>query len=143
MNVDSVRKYCLSFPKATENLQWGEILCLKVAGKIFATLSLDTVPQRLCFKCTPETFSELVEREGINPAPYVGRYKWVSLESVDLIPDWELEDLVSQSYEMVAAKVKDSPARKVGKSPVKKAKVKPRSAAGPKNGKNSSRRVRG
>jgi predicted DNA-binding protein (MmcQ/YjbR family) len=106
MNVDSVRAYCLSFPQARENLQWGETLCFKVAGKIFVTLSLDAVPQSLCFKCTPEKFAELCEHEGIHPAPYVGRYKWVLLERLDVLGDEELEDLIRQSYDMVAAKSK-------------------------------------
>ena len=70
MSVDSIRAYCLSFPRATENLQWGDDLCFKIGGKIFAIVSLDN--PRLCFKCTPETFAELIEREDIHPAPYVG-----------------------------------------------------------------------
>jgi predicted DNA-binding protein (MmcQ/YjbR family) len=106
MNVDSVRGYCLSFPQARENLQWGETVCFKVAGKIFATLSLNSVPQSLCFKCTPEKFAELCEQEGIRPAPYVGRYKWVLLERLDVLFDEELEDLIRQSYEMVAGRGK-------------------------------------
>jgi predicted DNA-binding protein (MmcQ/YjbR family) len=106
MNVDSVRGYCLSFPQARENLQWGETVCFKVAGKIFATLSLRSIPQSLCFKCTPEKFAELCEQEGIGPAPYVGRYKWVLLERLDVLVDEELEDLIRQSYGMVAGKGK-------------------------------------
>jgi len=106
MNVDSIRKYCLSFPHATENLQWGSDLCFKVGGKIFCIVSLDAVPQGLCFKCTPETFAELCEREGIRPAPYVGRFKWVAVSGLSVLGEAELQDLVRQSYEMVAAKAK-------------------------------------
>ena len=87
-------------------MQWGETLCFKVAGKIFALLSLDSVPPSLCFKCTPEKFVELVELEGIRPAPYVGRYKWILLERLDVLGDEELEGLIRQSYEMVATKGK-------------------------------------
>jgi predicted DNA-binding protein (MmcQ/YjbR family) len=87
-------------------LQWGETVCFKVAGKIFATLSLGSIPQSLCFKCTPEKFAELCEQEGIGPAPYVGRYKWVLLERLDVLVDEELEDLIRQSYGMVAGKGK-------------------------------------
>jgi len=100
-------------------LQWGAELCFKVAGKIFAILSLDAVPQSLCFKCTPEKFVELVEQEGIRPAPYVGRYKWVLLEGLDVLGDEELEDLIRQSYEMVAAKGKGRARIKVRKVKVK------------------------
>ena len=105
MNVESLRKYCLSFPKATENLQWGEDLCFKVGGKIFTVVSLGGVPQSMSVKCTPEKFAELVEQEGIKPAPYVGRYKWVLLESLDVLRDAEIKDLIRQSYEMVSAKL--------------------------------------
>jgi predicted DNA-binding protein (MmcQ/YjbR family) len=119
MNVDSVRDYCLSFPQARESLQWGEDLCFKVAGKIFAVLSLDSVPPSLCFKCTPEKFVELCEQEGIRPAPYVGRYKWVLLDRLDVLRDEELEDLIRQSYEMVAVKGKGRAGAKVGKAKVK------------------------
>jgi predicted DNA-binding protein (MmcQ/YjbR family) len=105
MEVESIRRYCLSFPHAKENLQWDDDLCFKVKGKIFMMLNLDSVPQRLCFKASAETFAELIEKEGIVPAPYVGRYKWVMLERLDVLPEAELEDLIRQSYEMVAAKL--------------------------------------
>ncbi len=102
MNVDSVREFCLAFPQATEKLQWGDDLCFKVGGKIFAIAGLDD--PRLCFKCAPEIFAELVEREDIHPAPYVGRYKWVMLGRLDAVRWDELRELIRQSYEMVAAK---------------------------------------
>jgi predicted DNA-binding protein (MmcQ/YjbR family) len=122
MNVDSVRAYCLSFPRAKESLQWGETVCFKVAGKIFATLSLAAVPPSLCFKCTPEIFEQLCEQEGIRPAPYVGRYKWILLERLDVLHDEEIEDLIRQSHDMVAPKGRAKV--KVKKVKVKKVKVK-------------------
>jgi predicted DNA-binding protein (MmcQ/YjbR family) len=106
MSVESIRRFCLSFPHATENLQWGDDLCFKVGEKIFALLSLSSVPQRLMLKCTPERFAELVEQEDIVPAPYVGRYRWVSLERLDVLPWTEVKDLIEQSYGMVAAKAR-------------------------------------
>jgi|ERR1700722_7009197 len=102
MNVDSIREYCLSLPNATENLQWGDDLCFKIAGKIFSIVSLND--PRVCFKCNPETFAELIEREDIHPAPYVGRYKWVMLDRLDALNDRELKEMIRESYEMVAAK---------------------------------------
>jgi predicted DNA-binding protein (MmcQ/YjbR family) len=102
MNANKIRDFCLTFPHATENLQWGDDLCFKIGGKIFVTLGLDN--PRLCFKCTPDTFTELTEREDIHPAPYVGRYKWVMLDRLDAVRWDELRDLIRASYEMVAAK---------------------------------------
>ncbi|HKW18370.1 MAG TPA: MmcQ/YjbR family DNA-binding protein [Terriglobales bacterium] len=106
MNLDLVRALCLSFPRTTENVQWEDELCFKVGGKIFAMVGLASVPQRLVFKCDPENFADLAEREGILPAPYVGRYKWVMLESMNVLPDSELVHLIRESYTMVATKAK-------------------------------------
>jgi predicted DNA-binding protein (MmcQ/YjbR family) len=106
MDATAIRRYCLSFPHATENLQWGDELCFKVGGKIFAMLGLDSLPQRMCIKCTPETFAELCELEDVRPAPYVGRYQWVMLDRLDALPDHELQDLIQQSYQMVRSKAK-------------------------------------
>jgi predicted DNA-binding protein (MmcQ/YjbR family) len=102
MKADTIREFCLTFPDATENLQWGDDLCFKMGGKIFAMVGLDN--PRLCLKCTPETFAELIEREDIRPAPYVGRYKWVMLDRLDAVRWDELRELIRTSYEMVAAK---------------------------------------
>src|SRR5579864_9256838 len=123
MDVDSIRTFCLSFPDATEKLQWGDDLCFKVGGKIFMMLGLDN--PRLCFKCTPDAFAELIEREDIRPAPYVGRYKWVMLDRLDALGQNELEGLIRQSYEMVAANV---PKRKISK-PIRKKATSSRAAA--------------
>ena len=117
MSVESIRKFCLSFPHATENLQWGDDLCFKVGGKIFALLNLNAVPPRLMFKCDPERFAELVEYEEIIPAPYLGRYKWVSFERLDVLPWSDVKDLIAQSYEMVAAKAKVSQKKGGGRRP--------------------------
>ena len=117
MNVDSVRDYCLSFPQARENLQWGEDLCFKVAGKIFVVLSLSSVPPSLCFKCNPEKFAELCEQEEIIPAPYVGRYKWVLVKGLDVLDDEDLQDLIRQSYDMVARKKRLKSKTKAKKCP--------------------------
>lgn len=117
MKVDAIREYCLAFPAATENLQWGDDLCFKIRGKIFVIVGLDN-PQ-LCLKCTPETFAELIEREDIRPAPYVGRYKWVMLDRLDAVGWSELRELIQQSYEMVVAKAPKNK-RKAKKKKVQK-----------------------
>jgi predicted DNA-binding protein (MmcQ/YjbR family) len=111
MNVDSIREYCLAFPGATEKLQWGDALCFKVSEKMFAVLGLDDV--RFTFKCTADSFAELIERENIRPAPYLARHKWVVLDRLDALSAQELKDFVRLSYEMVLAKApKPRPGKK-------------------------------
>jgi len=117
--LDSIRDYCLSFPHATEKLQWDDALCFKVGGKMFAVLGLDDL--QLSFKCTPDAFAELIEREDIRPAPYLGRYKWVMLDRLDAVRQDELRELIRQSYEMVAAK---APKRKsLGRKKIRQSSV--------------------
>jgi len=129
MNVDEIRHYCLGFPRATEKLQWGDALCFKTKGKMFAVLGLDRV--RFTFKCTPETFAELIERENIRPSPYLARYKWVLVERPDALRNDELKDLIRQSYEMVAAKAPKAKAR-ASKQARKKDQGATRKARGPR-----------
>src|SRR5215467_8768524 len=98
MNIESVRAYCLSFPHATENVQWGNDLVFKIAGKMFAVTVLEAASKYvLSFKCTPEKFLELTEEDGIDPAPYSARYHWVALESFGVLSEKELKNLLRNS----------------------------------------------
>jgi len=116
-DVEWVRKLCLSFPEVTEDMPWGDDLCFKVRGKIFTGMVLsDGRFPRLTLKCAPEKFHELLEIEGISPAPYVGRYKWVMLANSKVLPPSELEALIRQSYELVAAKAPKAKASTKSKS---------------------------
>lgn len=106
MDIEEVRTYCLSFPHASEDVQWESDLLFRIGNKMFAVVALDASSDHvLSFKCTPEKFAELVERSGIVPAPYVARYHWVALASFDALKQSELKALLRNSYEMVLAKL--------------------------------------
>lgn len=105
MDIESIRAYCLSLTQATEDIQWDNDLLFRIGGKIFAVASLETSPTRLSFKCAPEKFDELIEVEGIIPAPYMARNKWVLLERLDALSDAEIKSLVKNSYDMIFAKL--------------------------------------
>ena len=101
-----MREYCLSFPHATENVQWGNDLVFKIAGKMFAVIALDAAAKyAMSCKATDEKFAELTERKGIDPAPYMARNKWVALESFDAMHDQELKTLLRNSYDLVFEKL--------------------------------------
>ena len=101
MDIDDLRLYCLQFPHATENVQWGADLCFKVDGKMFAVAALEISPVCLSFKCSPENFAELCERSHVIPAPYMARAQWVGLQELNAIPDDELRQLLAESYRLV------------------------------------------
>jgi len=102
--IDWVRSYCLSFPHATETLQW-EALVFKVAGKIFAIAALEPERHVLSIKCAEGKFSEMIECPGVVPAPYLARAKWIAFESEDAIPHQQLRGLIRESYDLVFAKL--------------------------------------
>jgi len=119
VNVEQLRKLCLSFPGATEQIQWGDDLLFKVGGKMFAITPLIPAPVCLSFKTTDENFAELTERPGIIPAPYLARAKWVALESRDALSVPELEQLLRESYELVLAKLPKKLRDRTGRVPQK------------------------
>lgn len=76
MTVETVRQTCMSFPRVTEDVKWGNDLVFSVGQKMFVALDIEP-PHSIAFKCSPEVFHELVERDGIIPAPYLARAMWV------------------------------------------------------------------
>lgn len=121
MDIESVRKFCLSLPHVDEKVQWENDLLFRIGGKMFAVVGLD--PSHgvvMSCKCTPEKFAELIERDGIIPAPYVARYHWVGFERFDALPDKEMKELLAKAYDLVRdklpKKIKDSlkPVAKTG-----------------------------
>ena len=106
MDAESVRQFCLLLPNVTEDVQWGSDLLFRIGNKMFAVVALDAATDhRMSFKCTPEMFAELTEREGIVPAPYVARYHWVALERFDALPDRELKELLKNAYRLILEKL--------------------------------------
>ena len=105
MNLEQLCKFCLSFPAATEDIKWGADLCFCVGAKMFCVTGADSIAGGLSVKCTPERFSELIEREGIDPAAYVGRYKWIRISDLDAVSNNELKELIATSYQLVHDKL--------------------------------------
>ncbi|MGQ0733878.1 MAG: MmcQ/YjbR family DNA-binding protein [Acidobacteriota bacterium] len=105
MTLSRLRDLCLTLPGATEQIQWGADLVFKVGGKMFCAACTEVAPVVTSFKCDDETFAELCERDGVIPAPYLARAKWVALERWDAIEDGEFKPLLEQAYGLVKAKL--------------------------------------
>jgi predicted DNA-binding protein (MmcQ/YjbR family) len=41
MNIEALRKFCLSLPAVTEDVKWGADLCFSVGGKMFCVTSME------------------------------------------------------------------------------------------------------
>lgn len=100
--VEGVRKICRALPGTTEDVKWGSDLVFSVGGKMFTVVCLDP-PHTVAFKCAPDAFAELIERDGVIPAPYLARAMWVQERSADVIDRRELQALIRASYDLVVA----------------------------------------
>ena len=105
MTIDRIRNYCLRLPHVTEDVKWENNLVFSIGNKMFAIVSLEPGEIWLSFKCTPEEFAELSEHPGCLPAPYLARAHWVAVEHPDALDSQDIERLLSQSYELVFAKL--------------------------------------
>lgn len=105
MNVESLREFCLSLPHTTEDIKWGADLCFCIGEKMYCVTGLNDTPFGITLKTTPEKFTELCEMDGITPAKYVGRYKWVCISPADGFSDAMLQELIRESYELIKSKL--------------------------------------
>lgn len=100
MELSEIRNYCLSLPGVTEDIKWGDHLCFSVGGKMFLVTSPDNYPVTASIKTTDEDFNELTNREGIIPAPYMARNKWVHLDNIARFSDKEWIKLLDIAYNL-------------------------------------------
>ena len=111
-------------PGATEQIQWGKDLVFKVGGKMFCVANTEPVGSEIAmsFKCDPDTFAELAERDGCRPAPYLTRAQWIGVDEFTTLPDREIKALVTRAYELIRAKLPKTEIAKVAKGTKKKEK---------------------
>lgn len=105
MNLDFIRAHCMSLPGTTEQIQWKIDLVFKIGGKMYCVAPTEGDYGGPSFKASDEEFLELIEREGIVPAPYMARAKWVKLEAFDTLPRAELKQRLTRAHELVKARL--------------------------------------
>src|SRR5438552_717595 len=103
MDAVEFREYCLTKLKATEGTPFGEtVLVFKVAGKMFALMSLDEVPTTVNLKCDPDLALELRDRyKQVRPGYHMNKKHWNTVEIEGGIPETELRKMIDHSYDLV------------------------------------------
>ena len=101
MTIATLRKHCLSLPGATYDVKWGKDHCYSVGKKMFAVFG----PKTFSFKVDDNRFLELTDLEGIIPAPYMAKHKWVLVENPKVLPEKDLRALLSRSHELILARL--------------------------------------
>jgi predicted DNA-binding protein (MmcQ/YjbR family) len=111
MDAERLREFLLKLPHVEETMQWGANLVFWVAdkaigGKMFAVANLDEDGRGvLSFPAGAEHYNDLLEVDGIVPAPYLARAYWVSLQRWNALPEHELKDLLTRAYALIFAKL--------------------------------------
>ena len=103
MDVDLLRKICLSLPAVTEDIKW-ENLVFSVGGKMFCMMPLEQ-PFTCSFKVSDEEFEELSMTDGFMAAPYLARAKWILVTNPSKLNKKGWERYMKQSYELVKKKL--------------------------------------
>jgi predicted DNA-binding protein (MmcQ/YjbR family) len=104
MDIDIIRNICLALAHTTEDIKWGNDLCFCISEKMYCVTVLDE-PLKVSIKVTEEEFDELTAMEGIVPAPYVARHKWILVEDTMVFNKKEWQHYIAQSYELVKARL--------------------------------------
>ena len=107
MDVERLREFLLKLPHVEETVQWGETLVFwvgdkAIGGKMFALIHLDNAGTGVVwFHCGAERYQELLEIEGIIPAPYMAKAHWVTVERWDVLRARQWEDELRAAHALV------------------------------------------
>jgi predicted DNA-binding protein (MmcQ/YjbR family) len=111
MDAERVREYLLRLPHVVETMQWGANLVFwvgdkAIGGKMFAVLNLDDDHKAVVsFAAGPERYAELLETEGVFPAPYLARAYWVAIRHWGVLRSSELEEQLKLGHSLVYEKL--------------------------------------
>ncbi len=111
MDADRLRTDLLTLPHASETMQWGGRLVFwvgdkAIGGKMFAILNLDVDRHRvIAFPAGPLAFHDLLELDGITPAPYLARIHWVAAERWDVFRPSEWQAHLRYAHQLILDKL--------------------------------------
>jgi predicted DNA-binding protein (MmcQ/YjbR family) len=98
-----IRDHCLAFAGAVEEFPFRpELSVFKVAGKVFALVSLKDRPLRISLKCEPALAEQLrTTYEAITPGYHLNKRHWNTVEINGSVPDQVVLDMIEDSYDLV------------------------------------------
>jgi predicted DNA-binding protein (MmcQ/YjbR family) len=134
--LSRLREMCLALPDTKETLTWGHPH-FRVGEKIFCGYGDENGKTTITFKVTMDHQDALIMQDRFEMAAYVGRYGWVSMDA-SRIDDWqEVEELVLESYQLIASKRSRA---KLGDSEPKTHRAPVKRRTGPGSGRKSRRK---
>jgi predicted DNA-binding protein (MmcQ/YjbR family) len=121
VTLEQIRAFCTALPHVEEKVQWGDDLVFKVGGKMFCVAYLG-VPTHLSFRPDDEHRFELLEIEGVIPAPYMARAGWVSVRDMKSVNAAEIKKGIRASYDYYFVKLPKKMQVSLSESKLKKIK---------------------
>jgi len=105
MNIEELREYCLSLKGTTECFPFDDVtLVLKVQGKMFALIPLNTTETSISLKCDPELAVALREEyTAVVPAYHFNKKHWNTVFIGHSITRALLCEWITHSYELVVS----------------------------------------
>jgi predicted DNA-binding protein (MmcQ/YjbR family) len=103
--LESIYEYCRAKACVSEGFPFDEdTLVFKVAGKIFALLSLERTPLQINLKCEPARAIELRERyESVVPGYHMNKKHWNTIVLDSNLPTPLIFELIDHSYDRVVS----------------------------------------
>ena len=111
MDAERARSFLLSLPHVVETQQWGDNLVFwvgdkAIGGKMFVLIDLEArMHGVISYPAGAERFAELVEREGLRPAPYFARIHWVAADTWSAWRNVEWEEELRAAQTMTLDKL--------------------------------------
>ena len=123
MDTERLRTYLLNFPHTVETMQFGDNLVFwvgdkAIGGKMFALINLEgsgagpsgdherrvTKHGLMMYAVGRERYADLLEVEGLVPAPYMARIFWVAALRWDVFSTAEWQRELRAAYDLTMAK---------------------------------------
>lgn len=124
MNRDEFDAFCKTLKATTHVVQWGGASVWKVGGKIFAICSNwgpddketedPSGEARISFKCSELSYQILCELDGVIPAPYLARAKWVLAQQDSALSDEDIKSYIIDAHAIIAGKLTKKLQRELG-----------------------------
>jgi predicted DNA-binding protein (MmcQ/YjbR family) len=107
MTLKKLKPFLLNYLGSIEEYPWGPSpMVIKVGGKIFAIVGLESNPVTISLKCDPE--DAIIQRclyLVIQPGYHLNKEHWNTVTLDKSIPDEVVYQLIDESYTLVSKKL--------------------------------------
>ena len=107
MNLEALREYVMSKPRAVETFPFGEgTHVFKVNHKMFALIGSNNNLMMLNLKCDPD--ESVAVRDifpAIKPGYHMDKRHWISIYFDGTVPEGEVKRLIDNSFLLVVSKM--------------------------------------